>query len=206
MSQLSTEEPHNKKRRVKIISREDRYQELFFHVERVKLQHELQNGELSEPMMRLNFKRGDGVAALVHNKATDHIILIEQFRYPTYEKDDGWMLELPAGIVEATEAPEETMKRELVEEIGYHVETLEPISTFYLSPGGSSERMFLFYGAVTDADKKSAGGGLPTEQEDIRLVSMPTSEAVAKVNNGTINDAKTIVALQWLQLRQQAND
>src|SRR5688572_10147660 len=120
----------------------------FFKVEEVYLRYERYNGEMSEEVRRLNFERGDGVAAILFNRDSRRVILIEQFRYPTYEKGPGWVVEAIAGMLEEGEEPEEAMRRELPEEVGYQVDQLRHISTFYVSPGGSSERIFLYYAEV----------------------------------------------------------
>jgi ADP-ribose pyrophosphatase len=95
--------------------------------------------------------------------------------------------------------PAVTMRREIEEEIGYTVETLRLLNKFYLSPGGSSERIFLYYTSVTPKNKTKKGGGLAHEGEDIRLVSLKVDDALRKMDSGEIVDAKTIIGLQWLR-------
>jgi ADP-ribose pyrophosphatase len=191
-------------RRVEVLEKKIVYdfQKIRFRVEEVRLKHERLDGRLSEPLTRLNLDRGDGAAAVLFDPQAKTILLIEQFRYSTHEKGHGWLWELPAGIVNPDEQPAETMRRELVEETGYQVPTLRHVYTFYLSPGGSSERIFLYYAEVSPKLKTSAGGGLPAEQEEIRLHVTPLSEALAMIERGQICDAKTIIGLQWLRLRQ----
>ncbi|NJL95732.1 MAG: hypothetical protein HC915_19380 [Anaerolineae bacterium] len=70
-----------------------------------------------------------------------------------------------------------------------------------MSPGGSSERIFLFYAQVNAALRTGAGGGLETEHEDVRVLSLPLSEARAQIADGRLQDAKTLVGLQWLLLQ-----
>lgn len=142
------------------------------------------------------------MVALVYNHPKDVVVLTEQFRYPTYEKGPGWILELAAGIVEPDEAPADTMRRELAEEIGYVVHTIRPISTFYVSPGGSSERIHLFFASVTDSERTSMGGGVLDEGEDIRRVELPFQRALEMIDSKDIMDAKTVIGLQWLQLNK----
>jgi ADP-ribose pyrophosphatase len=77
---------------------------------------------------------------------------------------------------------------------------LEHISTFYLSPGGTSERIILYYAEV-DGEKTSAGGGLAEEGEDIVNVELSVEDALAQVSSGEIADAKTIIAILWLKDR-----
>jgi ADP-ribose pyrophosphatase len=159
------------------------------------------DGQMDKPVRRLFFERGDAAAALLFNRDSQKVLLIEQFRYPTYEKGPGWMQEVVAGVIEPHEGPEEAVRREVEEEIGYQVQQLTPIATFYVSPGGTSERIFLYYAEVGDGDRISAGGGLPDENEDIRLVEYSRSELLQALTSGQFQDAKTLVAVQWLQLR-----
>jgi ADP-ribose pyrophosphatase len=90
----------------------------------------------------------------------------------------------------------------LEEELGYRAETLVPVAEYFTSPGGSSERIFLFHAEVTEAGRVSPGGGLAGEHEDIRTVRMSLAEAAAALAAGRWNDAKTLVGLQWLLGRQ----
>jgi nudix-type nucleoside diphosphatase (YffH/AdpP family) len=91
------------------------------------------------------------------------------------------------------------MRRELEEEIGYRVDDMQPIYTFYLSPGICSERTTLFYAAVTADSRVTSGGGLNEEGEDIRVVRLAVAEAFALLDAGAITDARTIIALEWLR-------
>ena len=172
-----------------------------FKIEEATLRFQKFNGQMSEPVRRLVFERGDSAAALLFNRDAQRVILINQFRYPTYEKGQGWLYEVVAGVIDANEQPEESIRREVREEIGYEANELTHIATFYVSPGGTSERIILFYGEVGDADRVSAGGGLASEHEDIQLVELTLPDLWRALENGDIVDAKTLVAAQWLQHR-----
>lgn len=191
----------SRKRRVEIIHKA-RTDFRFFHIEEAHLRYERYDGTMSAELVRLNLQRGDAAAAIVHDPAADTVVLVEQFRYSTYEKGPGWLLEIPAGVVEPGKDadPAVTMRRELEEEIGYHIAELRPVFTFYLSPGGSSERVFLYYATASLKDKQSAGGGLLIENEDLRVLTLPTAEAFAHMKSGDIQDAKSLIGLQWLQM------
>lgn len=174
----------------------------FFKIEEVHLHFRRFDGQWSDPVRRLIFERGDAVAALIVNADTQKVLLINQFRYPTLEKGPGWLHEVVAGMIDAHEQPEEAMKREIHEEIGYQVSHLTPIATFYVSPGGSSERIYLYYAEVRNADRTSAGGGLVSEHEDIELLEFSFDEIWDVLKRGEIRDAKTLIAIQWLQQHQ----
>lgn len=173
----------------------------FFKIQEAILRYRRFDGQMSGTVRRLNFERGDSVAAIILNRDTQRVILVNQFKYPTYEKGPGWIYEIVAGVLNANEAPEAAMRREMLEEIGYRADNLTYLFTFYLSPGGSSERIILYYAEVENADRVSRGGGLASEDEDIQLVEFSLPEAWQALESGAIVDAKTIVALMWLRNR-----
>lgn len=176
----------------------------FFKVQEAILRYRRFDGQMSETVRRLNFERGDSVAAIILNRDTQRVILVNQFKYPTYEKGPGWICEIVAGVLNANEAPEAAIRREMLEEIGYRADNLTYLFTFYLSPGGSSERIILYYAEVENADRVSRGGGLASEDEDIQLVEFSLPEVWQALESGAIVDAKTIVALMWLRNRLES--
>ena len=173
----------------------------FFKIEEANLRYEQFDGQMSSVVRRLNFERGDSVAALIFNPTTQHIILVNQFKYPTFAKGPGWITETMAGIIGKDESAEAAVRREVLEETGYQVSSLEHISTFYVSPGGSSERIILYYTEVDDLSKVGTGGGVASEDENIVNVQLTLEEALEQVTSGEIVDAKTILGIFWLQNR-----
>lgn len=171
----------------------------FFKIYEAIIRYLRFDGQMSKPVRRLVFERGDAVAAIIWNRDTQKVILTNQFRYPTYEKGPGWMYEVIAGMLASNEQPEEAMRREMIEETGYQPGQLTHIGTFYVSPGGTSERIMLYYAEISNADKIAAGGGLASENEDIQLIELSPSELWNKLDNGTIADAKTIIGAMWLR-------
>lgn len=148
---------------------------------------------------RLAFHRGDSVAIVLVEKESKSVVLTKQFRYPTTRHKKGWLLELPAGSIEEEECPLTCIKRETLEEVGYYISQPQQLFNFYTSPGASTERMFLFFAEVSSRDKIEKGGGKEDEQEDIKLLKIPLSEIDYYLSK-KIEDAKTIIALQWLKL------
>jgi len=177
-----------------------------FKVEEAHLRHEKFNGEMSGVVRRISLERGDSVAVIIFNLTTDRIILVSQFRYPSYKNGHGWLTEVIAGIIDPGEKPEESAKREVQEETGLSISKLEHISTFFPSPGGSSERIHLFYSEVSGENAKYKGtGGLVSEGEDIKAVELTLEDALGKVKSGEIMDAKTIIGIYWLENRLLKN-
>lgn len=175
----------------------------FFKVEEAYVQYELYNGEMSQSVRRLSLERGNSAAVLVFNLDTQKIILIEQFRYPTYANGHGWLTEIIAGMVDFGETPDVSARRELLEEAGLSISVFEPICSFYPSPGGSSEMIYLYYAEVSGQNAKyNKTGGLAQHGEDIVSVEVTLEEALSKIKTGEIIDAKTIAGVFWLENRQ----
>ena len=172
-----------------------------FKVEAADVRFRKFNGEMSNPVRRLVFQRGDSAAAIILNTDTQQVLLTKQFRYPTYEKGPGWLTEVVAGVVDPGEKPNETILREIHEEIGYQAHDLTFIASFYVSPGGTSERIFLYYAEVSNADHVAQGGGLVSENEDIQLVTLSLPELWHALDSDAIQDSKTLIGAQWLRLK-----
>jgi nudix-type nucleoside diphosphatase (YffH/AdpP family) len=172
----------------------------FFKVEEAYLRFEQFNGDMSPLVRRLNLERGDSVSVLIFNQTTEKLILVSQFRYATYPKTDGWTIEAIAGMVDADETPEQSAKREVEEETGLLIDTIEQIAAFYPSPGGSSEQVFLYYSEVSGEQAKyKETGGVLNIGEDVKAVEFTLPEALAKIKSGEIADAKTIIGIYWLE-------
>jgi len=173
-----------------------------FKVDEAYLRYEKFNGEMSGTVRRISLERGDSVSILIYNIKTDKIILVSQFRYPSYKIGHGWLMEAIAGIVDPGETPEEAAQREVQEETGLEIARLEHIATFFPSPGGSSERIFLYYSEVSrDAGSYGETGGLLCEGEDIKSYEFTLEEALNKIKSGEIMDAKTIIGIYWMENR-----
>ena len=175
----------------------------FFTIDQAEVAFERYDGTIAGPARRMVFERGDSVAAVVFLTDTRRVLLVEQFRYPTWEKGPGWLVEFVAGMVDGDEKPAAAMRRELREELGYRARRLQHIATVYASPGGSSERVWLYAADVDASARVDAGGGVATEHEDIRVVSWTLAEAADAVARRKIADAKTLAGLQWLLARER---
>lgn len=173
----------------------------FFKIKKAIIKHELFDSNLIE-VDRMCFERGDSVAILIYEKDTNSLLFTNQFRYPTIKEKNGWILELTAGSIEPEESPTERVKKEVEEEIGYKVDEVEFINSFFVSPGGTSERIMLYYSEVNSTNKVFKGGGVKYEKEDIQLVKLKTNEVIERLKNNNFRDAKTIVGIQWFLLNK----
>ena len=170
----------------------------YFSVDTLTLRHRLHNGEWSESMRRELFQRGDAVAVLPWDMATDELVLIEQLRVGAIRDNDSpWMLELIAGIVEEGESDSKVAHREADEEAGCVLGRLEPIATFYPSAGACSEQIRVFLGELVSA-KPGTIQGLDCEHEDILVHQLPRQTVLAMLDQGQINNGHTLIALYWL--------
>lgn len=127
-----------------------------------------------------------GAVAVVALDTEQNVLLVRQFRLGANKI----MLEIPAGTLEPQEAPESCANRELREETGYRPLTLEPIGGLYAAPGYTSEYVHLFY---TDALEPA-----PLKQDSdefLEVTRMPFVEALMKIEQGEINDSKTVIGL-----------
>jgi len=170
----------------------------YFQIDEARVSYQLPNGEMSGVVRRLSFVRGDSCAAVVVNEVDGTTIMARQFRFPTVAKGPGWILEIVAGTVENGELPEDCIRREIKEELGYEALCLSHLRTFYTSPGGSSERVHLFHAVVSASSRTDSGGGAPEEQEDIEAVEISLAEVPRLLASGSVIDAKTIIGLSWL--------
>src|SRR5262245_57590554 len=116
-------------RRVEILHRKEVFHRFIFRIDEVRLRHERFDGAMSLPITRLVLERGDSVAILPHDPVSRVVLLCEQFRLPTASHGPGWLMEIPAGILEAGEAAEACARRETIEETGYAVDALDRIAT-----------------------------------------------------------------------------
>ncbi len=172
----------------------------FFKAKEYKFRHRLFAGGWSEVITREVFERGHAAALLPYDVQRDQIVLVEQFRVGALEtSDEPWLLELVAGIIETKESAQDVVVREAVEEAGIQVTRSMPMLSCLVSPGGTSEKIDLYIGEV-DASTAQGLHGLAHEGEDIRVHVVSREQAYQWVIEGKINNAATIIGLQWLQL------
>ena len=175
----------------------------FFSVIKYKFRHKLFAGGWSQAVEREVFERGDAVVVLPYDPTTDQVVLIEQIRFPALRTSETpWLFELVAGMIDKNRSPIAVAKAELMEEAGLIADSITPVNSVLASPGGTSER-FHFYWAHIDASKAEGIHGLEQESEDIKVHVVSREQAYRMVEQGSIDNASTVIGLQWLQLNYQ---
>lgn len=143
--------------------------------------------------------RHPGAVGVVVLDEERRILMVRQARHAVANH----LLEIPAGKLDANEDPWEGAKRELEEETGYRCGALELLSAYYASPGYSDEKVHVFLGADLEkvSEAPDSDGGEP-----ISIEWLSEEEAVSAVTDGRIVDAKTIIGITLLKLREHPED
>jgi len=173
----------------------------FFRVERSHVRHQLYDGGLSDSHARQLVRKRDFAAVLLTDSERQCLWLVEQFRACAWLKapEHGWLAELVAGTIEDGETPDAAARRETLEETGVAPAQLQPLGWFFLSPGYTDERCYLFCAEI-GGQSPAARAGAADEDEDIRPVALTYSEIDAALADGRIVDAKTLYALALWRL------
>jgi len=182
-----------------------------FKIDELLVTHGQIDGTMSAVQKRLVFERGDSIAVLLLHVERKSVVLVEQFKVPALvarRRDDpstnnGWIVETAAGMINADETPEAAAIRETFEETGYRIQRPRLIGKFFSSPGGTSERVFLYFAEISDTDRAGRGGGIG--DEDIKVVQMGLDELFARLARGSIEDPKLLIAAYWLQNRLKSH-
>ncbi len=173
----------------------------FFSLLEYRFQYRKFDGSVSEMVTREILERGHAVVLLAYDDKRDEVVLIEQIRIAAIDTQDSpWMLELIAGMMDhENESTEEVARREAMEEAGIVVGQCKPIISYLASPGGLTEQLHVLVGQVDSSTAKGVHG-LAEENEDIKVHVVSREQAYKWVEEGVINNAASIIALQWLQL------
>lgn len=174
----------------------------WYILKKIVYQLRLADGSL-QTQTREVYDRGNGATILLYNRTQGTVILTRQFRLPTYVNgnEDGMMIETCAGLLDK-ENPEDCIRRETEEETGYVITEVQKVMEAYMSPGSVTEILYFFIAEYTALMKMKEGGGLAHEQENIQVLVLSYDEALAMIDSGKIKDAKTIMLLQYLRLKQ----
>lgn len=185
-------------KKLDIIARETLFQG-YFRVDRYKIRHERFEGDWTEPFHREIFERSRDVAGvLLFDPHADKVVLVEQFRagIMAHGHKNPWTIEVVLGMVDSNETAEQAAKREAMEETGCVITDLQPVSSYFSSPGGTTEHILLFIGRTT-APEDGILRGLKQENENIRVRVLDATRAIGLIYTGKIQDAQTLVAMQW---------
>ncbi|OWV89611.1 ADP-ribose pyrophosphatase [Rhizobium leguminosarum bv. trifolii] len=156
----------------------------------------------TQRLKREVYHRTHAACILLYDPQRDLVILVRQFRLPVHlNGDPAWMMEVPAGLLD-DDHPEQAIRREAMEETGYHLRDARFLFKCYSSPGAITEVVHFFVSLIDIADRVAEGGGLDEEHEDIEVLEVPLDEAAQMIENGEIFDAKTIMLLQWALLNR----
>ncbi|KWC78798.1 NUDIX domain-containing protein [Burkholderia cepacia] len=155
-------------------------------------------------LSRETYDRGNGATILLRNADTGDVLLTRQFRMPAFVGGhDGMLLEAAAGLLDDA-TPEARIRAEAEEETGYRVRGVRKVFEAFMSPGSVTEKLHFFVGEYDASLRTGDGGGVVEEGEDLEVVEMPLQAALDAVERGEIVDAKTIMLLQYVALRETA--
>ncbi|MBB1293080.1 NUDIX domain-containing protein [Pseudoalteromonas sp. SR41-4] len=176
----------------------------FFKINLYQFEHALFAGGQSATIRREILERGDAVAVLPYDPVTDCILLIEQIRIGAIKsKQSPWLLECIAGMTDGSTNYEDVVRREAFEEAGLVLSELEFMLSYLSSPGGTTERLHLYL-AKTDLSQLQSGVyGLAAEGEDIKTHILSFDDAMARLATGEIDNAASVISLQWLALNRE---
>lgn len=173
-----------------ILDRQNKYKG-YLNIDEITYQTKSGKKGTRELMVRKN-----AVAALLYDTVKEKYILISQWR-PGSASD---IVEIVAGTLDKQgEDPRDAMIREIDEEVGYKVDNIKLIDECYMSPGGSSEVITIYFCEVSD--KIGPGGGVPGEMEEIETLEMDRKELMST----RFRDAKTIIAVNWARYNHLTN-
>jgi nudix-type nucleoside diphosphatase (YffH/AdpP family) len=146
------------------------------------------------------YDRGDGCAILLFDPVRRAVILTRQLRIPLYMRGyRDLFIEAAAGLLDNAD-PLSRIVSEAEEETGYTPRHVREAMACYTSPGAVTEKIHLFVGEIDVTSKTGKGGGLADEGEDIEVLELSFDDAVAMMRDGRIQDAKTMLLLQYAQL------
>ncbi|MCU6499702.1 NUDIX domain-containing protein [Rugamonas sp. A1-17] len=149
---------------------------------------------------RETYDRGHGATILLYNRERRTVVLVRQFRFPTYGNGhDGFLIEAAAGLLDRA-SPEERIKAEVEEETGYRVGEVRKVFEAFMSPGSVTERLYFFVAEYEPASRIGSGGGIEEEGEDIEVLELTMEQAMQMMADGRIADGKTIMLLQYAAL------
>ena len=174
----------------------------WYTLNKISFDYQMPNGEWVN-QSRESYDRGNGATILLYDKSKKTIILIKQFRMPSYVNGNknGVIIETCAGLLDG-DPPEVCVKKEAFEETGIKINKVKKVFEAYMSPGAVTEIIHFFIGEYNDQMKIGKGGGVDDEHEDIEILEIHYEKALQMISDGEIKDAKTIMLLQYMALNK----
>ncbi len=185
--------------RIKIVE-EETLSDNWYLLRKITFDYRRKDGRW-ERQSREAYDRGNGATILLHDPRRETVILTRQFRLPTYVNGNptGMLIETCAGLLDQDQ-PEEAIRRETAEETGFRVRDVRKVFEAYMSPGSVTEKLFFYVAEYSHEDRPDGGGGV--DGEEIEVLELPFAEVVRMVADGEIMDGKTILLVQYLQLKE----
>jgi nudix-type nucleoside diphosphatase (YffH/AdpP family) len=168
-----------------------------YPLKKIKFEKPDLDGKMHDEEIEVYY-RPDAVGVLMVDEKKEKILLTRQFRMPAFlnGSESGYLVEACAGLIDETETPEQAMRREVIEETGYTVDSFEKIAGVYSSAGGITEFLHLYIARFDSTAAREKGGGLAAENEAVENLALTFEEAKEKLKRGEIRDAKTLILLQ----------
>ena len=177
----------------------------FFHLKSLQLSYERFDGRMSRTVELECVERGEAVAVLLYDPVKDEVGLIRQFRVGAHlAGKSGWVTEIVAGTTDGSVDYPAVARRETEEEAGLSLLSLRPIVSYFISPSASTERIHLYLGIMPPDAHTEVEGGLEDEDEDIVFFRVSFAKAMEMIEQGEIDAATPLLALNWLAANREA--
>jgi len=171
----------------------------WYVLKKTTFEYQRRNGTW-QTLSRETYDRGNGAVILLYNTQQQTVILTRQFRFPAFVNGhEGVLIEACAGLLDQRD-PTTAIQHEAQEETGYQVGSPQKVFEAFMSPGSVTEKLYFFIAEYQPKDKITGGGGLESDGEDIEVLEIPFTQALAMIRSGEIADGKTIMLLQHLAL------
>jgi nudix-type nucleoside diphosphatase (YffH/AdpP family) len=183
-----------------VVEQRQRSYAKFYALDDFEIRHERFDGTMTPVLSRASFIGTDAAIVLPYDPLRDCVALVEQIRVGPLARGDRqlWQLEPIAGRIDAGEAPDQTARREAMEEAGITITDLHAVAETYASPGCSSEFFYVYVGIADLGALAGQVGGLDSEHEDIKTHVMPFERLMTLCGERRAANAPLVMAAYWL--------
>lgn len=156
----------------------------------------------TQELSREVYSRGDSAAVLLVCRSRQTVMMTRQLRMPILVGDHGGglVIEVPAGLV-GNRRPEDAVRSEVEEETGLEITSLTKVLEVFPNPSVTTEKVHLFVAEWEPSARRSPGGGVESEGEDIEVMELPRHEVMEMITGGQIKDSKTIILFLYATVR-----